>query len=148
MRKEGTQVRWTEQQVEWLRHMCLDGISNSDIADNPGCQLGDVYAKRSQMGLTIEKYKAMNDKAKTVEASEETNTKPEARKAYEKPSVELEKAPKGLYRSVKIAIDDLNIALLIAAAGDGTSEKNAKVYLEFGSILKSLELSFNELIEY
>lgn len=53
-------MKWSESQVARLKELCYQGISNKEIAADIGCTPSDVYAKRSQMGITIAKCAAMN----------------------------------------------------------------------------------------
>lgn len=50
-------MKWSESQVVKLRELCYQGKSNREIATSLGCDVKDVYAKRSQLGLTIDKCK-------------------------------------------------------------------------------------------
>lgn len=43
---------------EKLKVLCMNGYSNKDIAKELDCSLSDVYARRSALGITIEKCKA------------------------------------------------------------------------------------------
>ena len=51
-------MKWTEQQVAKLKELCNEGKSNKDIADIMRCKVTDIYAKRSQLGITVDKVKA------------------------------------------------------------------------------------------
>lgn len=48
-------MRWSETQVARLKKLCFSGVSNMDIAAELNCKVTDVYAKRSQLGITIDK---------------------------------------------------------------------------------------------
>lgn len=50
-------MKWSESQVSRLRSLCYQGVSNKEIAADIGCSPNDVYAKRSQLGITISKCK-------------------------------------------------------------------------------------------
>ena len=51
-------MNWSETQVAKLEEMCFAGVSNSDIAAELNCKVTDVYSKRSQLGITIDKVRA------------------------------------------------------------------------------------------
>ena len=55
---EKRKMEWSEQQVERLKEMCFQGISNKEIAQNLICNVTDVYNKRSQLDITIDKVRA------------------------------------------------------------------------------------------
>ena len=50
-------MKWTKTKVEDLKDLCLCGVSNAEIAYKLGIDIKDVYAKRSQLGITIDKCK-------------------------------------------------------------------------------------------
>jgi hypothetical protein len=54
-------MKWSDKQVSKLRELCLAEVSNAEIAKVLGVTLTDVHAKRSQLGITIPKVKAMKD---------------------------------------------------------------------------------------
>lgn len=126
-------MKWSETQVAKLEEMCFAGASNKDIAAELNCKVTDVYSKRSQMGITIDKVRA----AKPIKGI--------------KPNTEFEsslpkKQPQGLCPDVKRAFDSLHSALLIAMASDYTGMAEAKVYAELSTLIVSLESSFDALI--
>jgi hypothetical protein len=57
-------MKWTNEQIEDLKALCLDGTKNSEIAEYFGVPVTEIHAKRSQLGITIPKIDAM--KAGTV----------------------------------------------------------------------------------
>ena len=126
-------MEWSEAKVTELKELCFQGVSNKDIAVSLGCKVTDVYNKRSQMGITIDKVRA----AKPIKGI--------------KPNTEFEsslpkKQPQGLCPDVKRAFDSLHSALLIAMASDYTGMAEAKVYAELSNLIISLESSFDALI--
>ena len=126
-------MEWSEAKVTELKELCFQGVSNKDIAVSLGCKVTDVYNKRSQMGITIDKVRA----AKPIKGI--------------KPNTEFEsslpkKQPQGLCPDVKRAFDSLHSALLIAMASDYTGMAEAKVYAELSTLIVSLESSFDALI--
>jgi hypothetical protein len=66
-------MKWSGSQVARLRELCYLGASNKEIAADIGCSLKDVYAKRSQLGITIAKCAPVKDcnKKKPVEKNAE-----------------------------------------------------------------------------
>lgn len=50
-------MKWEKEEVEKLKELCYAGKSNKEIAETIGRDIKDVYAKRSQMGITIDKCK-------------------------------------------------------------------------------------------
>lgn len=57
-------MKWTAELTEKLTEMAFAGEANSTIATTLGISLTDVYAKRSQLGITIDKVK--DRKAATI----------------------------------------------------------------------------------
>jgi hypothetical protein len=75
-------MKWSDEQVSMLRELCLAEKSNAEIAKTLNVDIGEIYAKRSQLGITIPKIRAM--KGKTV-----TTINPEFEKAAQKMDDEL-----------------------------------------------------------
>lgn len=50
-------MKWTTEQIDRLKELCMAGMSNKDIAAELGIEIKYVYAKRSQLGITIDKCK-------------------------------------------------------------------------------------------
>ena len=48
-------MKWNEQLTEKLKELAFAGKSNQEIADTMQIRITDVYAKRSQLGITIDK---------------------------------------------------------------------------------------------
>jgi len=48
-------IVWTPEKIERLKTLCFAGVANAEIAEDLGCSLPNVYAKRSYLGLTIDK---------------------------------------------------------------------------------------------
>ena len=115
-------MKWTDKQVEKLKEMCYAGRSNEIIAQQIGCKLTDVYAKRSQLGITIDKCKA--PVPKTVET----------------------KSP-GLTREVKTFFNKLYDVLLLLIASDYIKEERAKKYSELYGDLLALESKYEKLLK-
>lgn len=52
------EMNWTDKKVTELRELCKNEVSNKEIAKKLKCNLADVHAKRSSLGITIPKVKA------------------------------------------------------------------------------------------
>lgn len=57
-------MKWTSEQVARLRELCDAGTPNKDIAAEFGIPTSVIYAKRSQLGITIDKVLAAKDAVK------------------------------------------------------------------------------------
>lgn len=51
-------MKWSEEKVKQLRDLAFAGKSNKEIARALGVEINEVYAERSQLGITIDKVKA------------------------------------------------------------------------------------------
>ena len=49
-------MKWSVESIEKLKNLCLEEKSNKEIASILECSLTDIYAKRSQLGITAKKY--------------------------------------------------------------------------------------------
>lgn len=103
-------MKWTDKKVKALRELCEKDTPNKDIATILQCKVSDVYAKRSQLGITIDK----------VKAAQQQTTK----KSNQQPSS---------LTAVKEAFDNLHIALVAAAKSDRTS--NAGIYADTDTLI-------------
>ena len=108
---------WSEQLTTKLKELCYEGKSNKEIASILRCGITDVYAKRSQLGITINKCKGI------------------------KPPPEL-----GLHKEVKKAFAALCDAVLLTMASDYTSERDTELYAQMARVLDAIEESYNALI--
>ena len=125
--KEDDEMKWSEQNILKLRELCQAGKTNSEIADILHCSLSDVYAKRSQLGITIAKCKGMV------------------------PNPEFEKAlepikSKGLKAGVRKKFQELFDEVLVTMDRDWTSVEDSKVYSELAEELIGLEAKYNAQI--
>lgn len=102
-------MKWTDKQIEALKELCEKGTPNKDIATILQCNVSDIHAKRSQLGITIPK----------VKTAKETDTKTPSQ-------------PSPLI-AVKEAFDNLHIALVAAAKADFTS--NAGIYADTDTLV-------------
>lgn len=55
-------MKWTPEQTEELKEYCMAGLSNAAIAEHFGVPITEIYAKRSALGITVPKVKAMQGK--------------------------------------------------------------------------------------
>jgi hypothetical protein len=118
-------VKWTEDQVVRLNELCFQGVSNKEIAASLGCRPEDIYHKRSQLGITIDKCKGVQ---------------PEPEKA-------VKKTPGGLCKDVKEAFKKLRNEVLVAMVRDWRPEKETQVYYVLANMVYSMESSFDELLK-
>jgi hypothetical protein len=51
-------MKWTDEQIETLRKLCFEDKSNAEIAITLQRTKSEIYAKRSQLGITRDKVKA------------------------------------------------------------------------------------------
>lgn len=119
-------MKWTEEQATRLKELCLEGKSNSEIAIRLDCKVTDVYAKRSQLGITI-------DKCKGIEPN------PEFEAAVSKPK-------RGIRKDVRQAFKNLDDAFLMAMAGNETSVEDAHIYAVFSQMAAGLRESLNSIL--
>lgn len=120
-------MRWSEEQTAQLKELCYKGVSNTKIAATLHIKLADVYAKRSQLGITIDKCKGMAPN-------------PDFEAALPKPK------KRGMHKDVKQAFDALNNALLVAVARDEMSIEQAKAYSALSRLVLDLKNTFDTLI--
>ncbi len=112
-------MKWNENQIKKLKEMCQEGISNQEMAVALKCKLTDIYAKRSQLGITIDKCK--------------TETQPA------KPLV-------GINGIIKEALQEIYKELLLVIASDWTRDDRGDKYTEFYSELLDLETKYEKLL--
>lgn len=120
-------MKWTDHEIKTLKHLCLNGLDNRAIAGRLNRKLTEVYAKRSQLGITIAKCKGVAPNPKFEEALAPI-------------------PPKGMTKDVRKAFKSLFDAMLLAMASNLTSEKDAKQYAALANTLAALEGSYNERI--
>ena len=118
---------WTAFKIDKLKQLCRVGKGNREIAALLDCNLTDVYAKRSQLGITIAKCKGIEVNPKFEEAFETVK-------------------PRGMTKDVKKTFKALFDAMLLAMASDRTSEKDARQYAALANTLAALEDSYNARI--
>lgn len=116
-------MKWSNEQVTQLRELCNAKKSNKEIAEKIGCSIKDVYGKRSQLGITIDKLE------KEVEP-------PEVKKIN----------TRGLSREVVKAFDDIFNALLIDMARDRTSIVEANILSSLAELIQGIEENYDDLL--
>lgn len=52
-------MKWSEEKVQQLHDLAFAGKANKEIAQQLGVSIDEVYTKRSQLGITIPKVKAV-----------------------------------------------------------------------------------------
>jgi len=92
-------MKWTEDQIKGLKQLCMKGVSNKELAAHFQVPITEIHAKRSALGITIPKVKAMQG----GKAPSGTRT-PEAIKAE---IVKVEKAKEQAYKKLQRAEDRL-----------------------------------------
>lgn len=51
-------AKWTEEMIVQLKELCGKGVPNNEIATELNVPIAEVYAKRSHLGITIDKVAA------------------------------------------------------------------------------------------
>lgn len=51
-------MKWSEEKVNQLKELAFAGVPNPQIAKQLGVGVSDIYAKRSQLGITMNKVRA------------------------------------------------------------------------------------------
>ena len=120
-------MKWNEQLTSKLKELCLEGKTNAEIANILRCNLTDVYAKRSQLGITIAKCKGIAPNP-----------------VFEESLASI--APKGMHWKMKNAFKKLNDTLLLTMASDWTSLEDSREYYNLAEELIALEEKYNALI--
>ena len=115
-------MKWTTGQTDLLKQMCFAGTSNADMAECIGVPLEEIHHKRSQLGLTIAKVKALNGTAETPEAPEAPKTPktPKTKKAS-KPAAAAPapEAPISVYPTpLEQFSNDGTVCIVLARRGD------------------------------
>jgi len=116
--------KWTQKEEDKLRKLCFQGKSNADLAKIFNCDVKDIHAARSRLGITINKVKA----AKATEV-----------KATPKP---VKTTPKQADNrsAVEIAFDDLDLVLLNTAKNNAKNASKYRAAAAGISTMKSLLL--------
>ena len=118
---------WTNSKVDELKQLCHMALGNRAIATQLGCTISEVYAKRSQLGITIAKCKGMEPNPAFEKALEPTK-------------------PKGMTREVRNAFSHLGDAVLFSMALNWVSIEDARVYHQLANELIDLEAKYNAQI--
>jgi|GEM_PF-3333941 len=125
--------QWTKAQEDKLRKLCFEGKSNADLANIFNCELKDIHATRSRLGITIDKVKD----AKAAEAQKVApSKKPTGEKAVPASKFTPKKAnPK---EATQVAFDALDLVLINAAAVDKGNAQSYRAAAAGVSTIKSL----------
>ena len=116
-------MKWSEEKVGQLKTLAQAGASNKEIATQLGVSVTHVYAKRSQLGITIDKVKAT--KAATIN--------PEFDALF--PKTEMKEAPK----LSKFQADEIKLKNELAA-NQGLIRLLKPAILKADPSIKSLEV--------
>lgn len=106
-------MKWTPKMEDKLRKLCFEDKSNADLAVIFNCDVKDIHAARSRLGITIPKVKA----AKATD-----------------------KQPTDPWVPIKAAFDRLDMALLEAASEDKVNAQTLQQVAAGISVFKSLLL--------
>lgn len=93
-------MKWTEEQIEGLKQLCMKGVSNKELAAHFQVPITEIHAKRSALGITIPKVKAMQDNKVSTGSRTPEEIKAEI--------VKVEKAKDQAYKKLHRATDRLN----------------------------------------
>ena len=118
---------WTDHEIETLKQLCLDGLDNRAIAGRLNRKLTEVYAKRSQLGITIAKCKGIE-------------VKPEFEETL------VPKVLKGMSIDVKNSFSFLGDSVLFSMARDWVGKEDADEYYLLANELIALEAKYNAKI--
>lgn len=118
-------MKWSDKQISQLRELAFAEKSNSEIAKALNIDINEVYAKRSQLGITIPKVRAMKGQpAMTVN--------PE----FEKAAQEMDgSVHKQIPADLKAAFKALQNELLLTMARNRTTPEEAKQYAAISDIV-------------
>ena len=120
-------MNWNAFKIDKLKQLCRAGKGNREIAALLDCNLTEVYAKRSQLGITIAKCKGIDVNPKFEEALAPI-------------------APKGMRKDVRNGFAALEDIVLLAMASDWTSTEDVGRYAMLHEALMTLEEKYNARI--
>lgn len=106
-------MKWTPKMEDKLKKLCFEDKSNADLAKIFNCNVKDIHAARSRLGITIPNVKAAK---------------------------EADKQPTDPWVSIKAAFDRLDMALLEAASEDKVNAQTLQQVAAGISVFKSLLL--------
>lgn len=75
-------MKWTQKQIDTLRKLCNEGKPNAEIAKVLKCDVKDIHAKRSQLGITIPKVKAAQITQKVDKTTKKVDPLKDVEKAF------------------------------------------------------------------
>lgn len=120
-------MKWTDEQISQLKELCYEGVVNREIAEVIGCDVADVYNKRSQLRITIAKCKGI-----------------EIRQDFEDLFQQVER---GLHKDIRNDFATLNNTILVTIAQNRTSLREANIYSALSQILIGLEIAFDGMLK-
>ena len=107
-------MKWTPKMEDKLRKLCFEDKSNADLAKIFSCDVKDIHAARSRLGITIPKVKAAKE-ADTKIKPERITPKMTVTKAFNNLQDALEEAQKSKQTHSEHVIIYRHTADLIAA---------------------------------
>ena len=120
-------MKWTKEQETELRELCFKEKTNAEIAAALGCDVKDIHAKRSQLGITRDKVKAVKQATAPDNAASATNS---AKAPLSDPWV-----------PIGAGFDQLDASLLSASIMDHVNAPVLRQTAAGVSVLKSLLLT-------
>mgnify|MGYP000862970889 CR=1 FL=1 len=112
-------MKWTPKMEDKLKKLCFEGKSNAEIAEALQIPINAVYAKRSQLGITIDK----------VKATRQQTTKP------------------AFYESVKESLKDLQNTLWTALNSPKITAEEDRILSELVTLIQGAEGLFLQAIK-
>ena len=117
-------MKWTPKMEDKLRKLCFEEKSNADLAKIFNCDVKDIHAARSRLGITIPKIQAAKSQDKPTKATKAASSSKDLN-----PHIEVKKAFRSLH-------DTLGIAAISKQTDKGTAKK----YINANELLYNLEL--------
>ncbi|MDD2401964.1 MAG: hypothetical protein PHD60_07190 [Clostridia bacterium] len=144
-------MKWTESQTIKLKELCAKGKNNRLIAAELKCDVKDIYAKRSQLGITIDKCKAakgiaLNPEFEAVLPTSIQGLRKEVKQAFFEEALPPIKTT-CLSKGVKRALKDMDTAILLAITSDNISMTEAYVYANLQDALTPLKHAFDDKLK-
>lgn len=113
-------MKWTKEQEEKLCRLCFKEKTNAELAKIFNCDIKDIHAARSRLGVTIPKVKAAK----------------EAHPQYHTANTSIDP-----WDNIGAAFDQLDKALLATAAEDPINEPVLRQVAQGISIFKAMLLN-------
>lgn len=134
-------MKWTEDQKTELRALCVAGeLNNTQLAEHFQVPVTEIHAMRSNMQITIPKCREMRETA---------IVNPEFEAAIASVDEKLpvhKKKRRGLDRDVRVAFDNLQNAILLALARDGTSMEDVRSYYCLSETVIAIRYAYDSFV--